>query len=181
MRAVEFYTDPDGDVILRGAGTVAHVYTESDTEFTSSVLSVVREFYPDAHAALEGIYSKSRPNRRYFEFLLVRRFLKCNFSPLDNRIDFDSGYFQFEFVPCPMRGECPFCNVICNPKFNSNLSERELQIYRMIVDGLEAADIARELYLSIHTVNNHRRNILRRLSLHSIPELVDYWHRNHLK
>jgi DNA-binding NarL/FixJ family response regulator len=36
------------------------------------------------------------------------------------------------------------------------------------------------LFLSFHTVGNHRKNILRKLSAHSKAEIVDFAHKNNL-
>lgn len=47
------------------------------------------------------------------------------------------------------------------------LSAREMEILRLIADGLTNQDIARRLYLSVHTVKNHVHRILDVLGVHS--------------
>lgn len=44
------------------------------------------------------------------------------------------------------------------------LTERELEVLELIVDGYSNADIAKELYITIGTVKTHVRNILSKLS-----------------
>jgi two-component system nitrate/nitrite response regulator NarL len=47
------------------------------------------------------------------------------------------------------------------------LTSREIEILRLIGDGLKNQEIARRLYLSVHTVKNHVHNILERLGVKS--------------
>jgi two-component system, NarL family, nitrate/nitrite response regulator NarL len=48
-----------------------------------------------------------------------------------------------------------------------DLTARELEILRLIADGLKNQEIAKRLYLSVHTVKNHVHNILERLGVTS--------------
>jgi DNA-binding NarL/FixJ family response regulator len=54
------------------------------------------------------------------------------------------------------------------------LTERELQVLRLVAKGLGNRDIATQLYISENTVKNHIRNILEKLQLHSRMEAVIY-------
>src|SRR5581483_6870917 len=54
------------------------------------------------------------------------------------------------------------------------LSEREVEVLRMIALGHTNAEIAQELYLSVRTVETHRAHIQQKLSLASRAELVRY-------
>lgn len=47
------------------------------------------------------------------------------------------------------------------------LSPREMEILRLIADGMTNQEIARRLYLSVHTVKNHVHRILDALGVHS--------------
>ncbi len=53
-----------------------------------------------------------------------------------------------------------------------NLSERELEILHLLVKGLSHKMIAPELKISIYTVNNHVKNIYRKLHVHNASEAV---------
>jgi DNA-binding NarL/FixJ family response regulator len=48
-----------------------------------------------------------------------------------------------------------------------DLSEREMQILSLLVDGLSKKQIAEKIYLSHHTVDSHIRNIYAKLEVHS--------------
>jgi len=51
------------------------------------------------------------------------------------------------------------------------LTDRELEIFRMIGDGLTTSVIASQLFLSTHTIDTHRENIKRKLAISSAAEL----------
>ncbi len=54
------------------------------------------------------------------------------------------------------------------------LSPREREILQLIAEGKSNKDIANLLNLSLYTVETHRGNILQKLNLHSVPELILY-------
>lgn len=54
------------------------------------------------------------------------------------------------------------------------LSKREQQIFRLLAEGIHPANIATQLFISRKTVDNHRANIMSKLSLNSPVELVRY-------
>lgn len=55
-----------------------------------------------------------------------------------------------------------------------DLSERELEVLRLIALGHTNAEIAEQLFLSVRTVETHRAHIQQKLSLSSRAELVGY-------
>ena len=54
------------------------------------------------------------------------------------------------------------------------LTERELEVLRLVAKGLNNREIAKQLFISENTVKNHVRNILEKLQLHSRMEAVMY-------
>jgi DNA-binding NarL/FixJ family response regulator len=54
------------------------------------------------------------------------------------------------------------------------LTERELEVLRLVARGLGNREIAAQLFISENTVKNHVRNILEKLQLHSRMEAVVY-------
>ena len=57
---------------------------------------------------------------------------------------------------------------------NRALSERELDVLRLICEGLSNREIATKLSLSVNTVAVHRANIMNALGVHKTAELVVY-------
>jgi DNA-binding NarL/FixJ family response regulator len=60
------------------------------------------------------------------------------------------------------------------------LSPREREVVQLIAEGRTNKDIARELGLSVKTADAHRTNVMRKLDLHSVSELVRYAVRNRI-
>ena len=56
----------------------------------------------------------------------------------------------------------------------SLLSRREQQVLGFIAGGLRSADIAERLDIALATVDVHRRNIMRKLDMHTVAELTRY-------
>ena len=60
------------------------------------------------------------------------------------------------------------------------LTAREREILRLVAEGRSNKQIADQLTISIHTVETHRNNIMQKLDIHSVAELVRYAIRNGL-
>ena len=54
------------------------------------------------------------------------------------------------------------------------LAPRERQILQLLAEGHTSAEIARQLHIATTTVDSHRRNIMKKLDLHSVAELTKY-------
>ena len=54
------------------------------------------------------------------------------------------------------------------------LTDRELQVLKLVAQGLSNREVAGQLFISENTVKNHVRNILEKLHLHSRMEAVVY-------
>ena len=63
---------------------------------------------------------------------------------------------------------------------STNLTERELEVLKYIIKGLTNNDIAQELYISVRTVEVHKANIMKKLSINNTAELVVYAIKNGL-
>jgi len=54
------------------------------------------------------------------------------------------------------------------------LSQREREVLQLIAEGKSTKEIADKLYVSEKTIATHRQNIMNKLDIYSIPELVKY-------
>lgn len=55
-----------------------------------------------------------------------------------------------------------------------NLTNREKDIIQCIVKGASNKDIADELFISVRTVETHRKNIFRKTGVHNAMQLVEF-------
>lgn len=64
----------------------------------------------------------------------------------------------------PMRDDAP----------HKSLTNREFEVFNMLVTGKSVTDIAEVLHLSVKTVSTHKAHILQKLGTPSLAELVQY-------
>ncbi len=57
---------------------------------------------------------------------------------------------------------------------NSQLTKREIEVIKLIAEGLTSQDIADKLFISPRTVDTHRRNLLQKLNVKNTAELIKY-------
>ena len=60
------------------------------------------------------------------------------------------------------------------------LTDREREVFQLVVEGRSNAEIAPILGISPKTVDNHRTHLMEKLRIHSTAELVRYAARHHL-
>ena len=61
-----------------------------------------------------------------------------------------------------------------------NLTKREIEILYLIRDGLSSQQMADRLFLSVLTIETHRKHILQKLGLNKTTSLVQFMAKNHL-
>jgi len=90
-----------------------------------------------------------------------------------------------EAILATAKNESFFCNKVLDILFDkkeesdkscdpTTLTNREMEIIQLVVDGLKTNEISNKLHLSVHTVNTHRKNIMRKLNLKNPAELVRF-------
>lgn len=74
-----------------------------------------------------------------------------------------------------MQGAPSYYNIHLKDEFLQSLnlfSKREREILEMVVQGLKSETIAEKLHRSIHTIRNHRKNILQKSGCSNVQELL---------
>jgi DNA-binding NarL/FixJ family response regulator len=61
-----------------------------------------------------------------------------------------------------------------------SLTPREREVVQLLAEGRSTKQVAAQLSISVKTAEAHRANIMRKLRVHSVSELVRYAIRNHL-
>jgi DNA-binding NarL/FixJ family response regulator len=62
----------------------------------------------------------------------------------------------------------------------NRLTSREREIVQLLAEGQSSKEVAAALSISVKTAETHRANIMRKLELHSVSELVRYAVRNQI-
>lgn len=86
-----------------------------------------------------------------------------------------------------LKGERFYCNKVLNILVDrhlmkdmdddcsaTGLTQREMDVTRLIAEGGSSKEIATWLNISLHTVQTHRKNIMRKLKVNSVSELTLY-------
>lgn len=104
-----------------------------------------------------GIISNN-PNRDFYSLLDNQIFLNDNSSKI------------VEIVELCLSDE----NKSNNKSFENKLSDRETDVLKLLVVGKTNKEIADELFISIHTVISHRKNITTKLGIKSTAAMAIY-------
>jgi DNA-binding NarL/FixJ family response regulator len=76
-----------------------------------------------------------------------------------------------------------FCNTPSSPQpslLRKSLSAREREIVQLLAEGKSTKEVAVILGISVKTAETHRSNIMRKLEMHSVGELIRYAVRNNM-
>lgn len=60
------------------------------------------------------------------------------------------------------------------------LSPAEMKVLKLIVHDIKSEDIAQKLGLSVHTINNHRKSIIKKTNSNSVIGAITYALKNKL-
>ena len=60
------------------------------------------------------------------------------------------------------------------PSAQTSLGPREREIVQLLAEGHTSPEIAKRLHISTRTVETHRRNIMKKLDLHSVADITKY-------
>ncbi len=63
---------------------------------------------------------------------------------------------------------------------HKHLSDREFEIFQLLVGGRSVSEIAAQLHLSVKTVSTHKTRILQKMRAQSVADLVKYAIRHRL-
>ncbi len=126
------------------------------------LLSMVRGFQQEPDIKLVGLLSSQAPDhiKSRFAFHLHRD--DCKFDLLE----------QLKKI---------IGNTLSKPEPKSQtLSNREIELLKQVCLGLTNQEIADKLFLSVHTVTTHRKNITKKLGIKTVSGLTVYALMNNL-
>lgn len=176
------------------SGRIPAGITDDHVEFFAQGDSVfalmqgeIRKFEDWPSALLASIEEDMNSNPKAMEALAkanivgesaVRsQYVKCRFSALDNEPDMINGKLQSpEYTGCSLRGSCPYegrlCDLLKAPY--GTLTQREVEVLRLVPEGLADKEIADQLGISPLTVAVFMRNIREKTGAKNKAELVRF-------
>lgn len=145
----------------------------SDNQFASERLASLRILYPNVPIMLYI----SEHNLK-----TVKQLLNLGIqSVMTYECDFEEIFESMESI---LKGGKAYCNKVLDVLLNENqdepntdclpvqLSKREIEVLQLVVSGMSSKQIAEELFLSYHTINTHRKNIIKKVGVKNVSELV---------
>jgi DNA-binding CsgD family transcriptional regulator len=113
----------------------------------------------------------------------ILTYIKCNHGGFDFEPDFDAGaHTKKEYWNCGQRFKCKAEGKVCKPWIMTHygLSVREIQVIKNIAEGYTDIEIADNMILAPTTILSHKKNIHRKLSLHSKADITRFAKENNI-
>lgn len=171
-KSIEFFVLGNKTCICRDGES--RPLTPADRDAVTFMLENISKTFPEALRALQQFASASQRNLHYYEFIMVDRFIRCNFGEADflhPDID-DLGMFHFEEVRCPLRGYCKDEGKICKPTAHFGISEEEKRVASLYAEGMLPGEIAERLGKSESTCKKQLNSAVHRLKLPNPRALI---------
>ncbi|MBL4670334.1 MAG: response regulator transcription factor [Flavobacteriales bacterium] len=143
----------------------------------------VQKHYPNIKIAILTMHQEKTLIKKFIEFGVKGYFLKT--IPKDEliqaiKIIANGGeYFPADVTKALLQKQRITPNVTQNALL-AELTEREIEIIKAVSQGLTNKEIAEKLFISPRTADTHRTNIMRKLDLHNVAEIVRFAFQNKL-
>jgi DNA-binding NarL/FixJ family response regulator len=86
----------------------------------------------------------------------------------------EEGYFGEKLSKIIYKSYIQHVKSIKSPEQEICLSEREIEIIKLLAEGITSKEIADRLFISSRTVETHKNNIIKKLNLKNLVELLKY-------
>jgi DNA-binding NarL/FixJ family response regulator len=138
------------------------VFDYSSRYFCVDDIAVIRQYFPMVNIlAITSLQSKQAVSNALGKGVMGHLLKDCGKDEIIEAINYTAKgqkFFCGKIIDILTRGEeCDSSVILCD---GIKLSDREIEIVRLIADGMTTRRIANKLFLSAHTVATHRRNIM---------------------
>lgn len=138
----------------------------------------IKENYPECAVIILTMYSDAQFINEFLQSEASAYVLKnAGKTEILNAIKFaEQGqkYISKELLPTTEKCDSELSKI-------NTLTRRELDIIKLLVSGKNSQQIAEDLYLSVFTVNTHRKNILHKLNLKNAAGIVKFAIENNIQ
>lgn len=143
----------------------------------------VQKKYPEVKIAILTMHEEKALIQKFIELGVHGYFLKT--IPKDELIHAiktianGGDYFPSDVTKALLQKPVIIPDVLQSPLL-AELTEREIEIIKLISQGLSTKEIGEALFISPRTADTHRTNIMRKLDLHNVAEIVRFAFQNKL-
>ncbi len=143
----------------------------------------VQKRFPEVKIAILTMHQEKALIQKFLEFGVKGYFLKTiakeELVHAITTIAKGGEYFPSDVTKALLKKQNIVPDVTQSPLL-AELTEREIEIIRLISQGLSNKDLAEKLFISPRTADTHRTNIMRKLGLHNVAEMVRFAFQNKL-
>jgi two-component system response regulator NreC len=143
----------------------------------------VQKRFPEVKIAILTMHQEKALIQKFIEFGVKGYFLKTIAkSELVHAIKTiaDGGeYFPSDVTKALIQKQSLTPDITQSPLLAS-LTEREVEIIKLVSQGFTNKEMADKLFISPRTADTHRTNIMRKLDLHNVAEMVRFAFKNKL-
>jgi len=144
---------------------------------------IVKQKYPGVKIAILTMHQEKALIQRFIEFGVEGYFLKTiqkdELVYAIKTIAAGGDYFPSDVTKALLQKQNIIPDVTQSPLLKG-LTAREVEIIRLVSHGFSNNEIGKKLFISPRTVDTHRTNIMRKLDLHNVAEIVRFAFQNKL-
>lgn len=144
---------------------------------------IVKQDYPDIKIAILTMHQEKALIQRFIEFGVKGYFLKTivkkELLHAIRTIAEGGEYFPADVTKALVQNKV-VSNLVPQSPLVKELTKREVEIITLISQGFSSTDIGKKIFISPRTVDTHRTNIMRKLDLHSVAEIVRFAFQNNM-
>lgn len=136
---------------------------------------ILKKEYPEIKTLVLSTYSYPDKISRFIKNrangYLLKNTTKTELLDAIYSLANDNNYFSSEVKEKYMNS---IFNLNNSSEITTELSEREKEVIKLITQEYTTQEIAEKLFISLHTVNTHRKNLFSKLHVKNIAGLVKY-------
>lgn len=143
----------------------------------------VQKRFPEIKIAILTMHQEKALIQKFIELGVKGYFLKTiakdELVHAIKTISNGGDYFPADVTKALLKKQTIVPDVTQSPLI-SELTEREIEIIKAVSQGFSNKEIAEKLFISPRTADTHRTNIMRKLDLHNVAEMVRFAFQNKL-
>jgi len=143
----------------------------------------IKQKYPEVKIAILTMHQEKALIQKFIEFGVVGYFLKTiqkdELVYAIKTIADGGDYFPSDITKALLEKQSIIPDITHSPLLKE-LTKREIEIIQLVSQGFFNIEIGKKLFISHRTVDTHRTNIMRKLDLHNVAEIVRFAFQNKL-